>query len=468
MTKRLVLIVEDTPSLARLYAEYLRGEPFAILIAETGARALEILAETTPDVMLLDLQLPDMNGLDILRQLAARALPTVMLVITAHGSVGNAVEAMRCGAYDFIVKPFTAERLLVTMRNALERQKLSAIVSSLAEDYAGDRFCGFIGGSLPMLAVYRIIESAAKSRATVFITGESGTGKELCAEAVHALSPRSEGPFIAINCGAIPKELMESEIFGHVKGAFTGAVSDRDGAATRAHGGTLFLDEICEMDLGLQTKLLRFLQTGTFQRIGSGKTEAVDVRYVCATNRDPWAEVQAGRFREDLFYRLHVIPCALPPLREREGDVLLIARHFLALYAAEEGKRFQTFAPPAEAAIRGYSWPGNVRQLQNLIRNIVVLNDGLEVTPAMLPEPLGPLGDSDAPAFSKLHGRRASDNGQAPATPPVRPLWEVEKEAIEKAIAMCDGNVPKAAALLDISASTIYRKRLAWEAAAKG
>ena len=467
MTKRLVLIVEDTPSLARLYAEYLRGEPYTVLIAETGGHALEILSDTTPDVMLLDLQLPDMNGLDILRQLAARALPTAIVVITAHGSVGNAVEAMRCGAYDFIVKPFTADRLLVTLRNALERQKLSAIVSSLAEDYAGDRFCDFIGASLPMLAVYRIIESAAKSRATVFITGESGTGKELCAEAIHALSPRSEGPFIAINCGAIPKELMESEIFGHVKGAFTGAVSDRDGAATRAHGGTLFLDEICEMDLGLQTKLLRFLQTGTFQRIGSGKTESVDVRYVCATNRDPWAEVQSGRFREDLFYRLHVIPCALPPMRDREEDVLLIARHFLTLYAAEESKHFQRFTPPAEAAIRAYPWPGNVRQLQNLIRNIVVLNDGPEVTVAMLPEPLGPVGDSETVTAPRIHGRRASDNGEAPPPPRVRPLWEVEKEAIETAIAMCDGNVPKAAALLDISASTIYRKRLAWEAATK-
>jgi two-component system repressor protein LuxO len=464
MTQPVVLIVEDTPSLARLYAEYLRGEKLTILEAPTGARALELLGGTTPDVMLLDLQLPDMNGLEILRQVTAREMPTSSVVITAHGSVGNAVEAMRGGAYDFIVKPFTAERLIITVRNALERQKLTEIVSSLAEDYSSNRFCGFIGGSLPMLAIYRIIESAAKSRATVFITGESGTGKELCAEAIHALSPRCDGPFIAINCGAIPKELMESEIFGHVKGAFTGAVSDRDGAATRAHGGTLFFDEICEMDLGLQTKLLRFLQTGTLQKVGSGKTESVDVRYVCATNRDPWVEVQAGRFREDLFYRLHVVPCALPPLREREGDVLLIARDFLDRCAAEEAKKFSRFSPGAEAAIAAYSWPGNVRQLQNVIRNIVVLHDGTELVESMLPEPLGPLADGETPPI-RAQARRASDgvgnNG-------VRPLWEVEREAIEHAIAMCDGNVPKAAALLDISASTIYRKRLAWEAGAKG
>ncbi len=238
------------------------------------------------------------------------------------------------------------------------------------------RFCGLIGASLPMRAVYNVIESAASSRATVFITGESGTGKELCAQAIHQLSPRRDGPFVAINCGAIPRELMESEMFGHVRGAFTGAVGSREGAIARAKGGTLFLDEICEMDLSLQVKLLRVIQSGEFQKVGGSETERADVRYVCATNRDPWSEVQAGRFREDLYYRLHVVPCAMPPLRERDDDVLLLARHFLALYAKEEGKAFTDFDEGAVRALRRYPWPGNIRELQNVLRNTVLFNQG--------------------------------------------------------------------------------------------
>ena len=238
-----------------------------------------------------------------------------LIVVTAHGSIKIAVEAMREGAYDFIVKPFAPDRLLVTARNALERRHLASLAA--ANDIAKDgRFFGFIGASLPMRAVYNVIENTAKSRATVFITGESGTGKELCAQAIHQLSPRRDGPFVAVNCGAIPRELMESEMFGHLKGSFTGATTTREGAIARARGGTLLLDEICEMDLALQVKLLRVLQSGAFTKVGGGEVERSDVRYLCATNRDPWADVQAGRLREDLYYRLHVVPCAMPPLRE--------------------------------------------------------------------------------------------------------------------------------------------------------
>jgi DNA-binding NtrC family response regulator len=294
---------------------------------------------------------------------------------------------------------------------------------------------------------------------------------------------------VAINCGAIPKELMESEIFGHVKGAFTGAVADREGAAARANGGTLFLDEICEMELGLQTKLLRFIQTGTFQKVGGTKLDKVDLRILCATNRDPLREVEEGRFREDLYYRLHVIPIHLPPLREREDDVLSIAQQFLLDYAAEEGKNFNRFHPDVEKIFQAYPWPGNVRQLQNVIRNVVVLHDGEQVTLSMLPSPLNQSAQSLHPQQRPLaqgtsqgsgHGvvvEHGNGFGQhaapgpaavmaqpAPEPRPVRPLWQVEKEAIEEAIAACDGNIPRAAALLEISASTIYRKRMAWEA----
>ncbi|WP_431861647.1 sigma-54-dependent transcriptional regulator [Azospirillum sp.] len=453
-----VLLVEDTPSLARVYAEYLKKEAFTVVAVETGAAALEAVSDGAPRIVLLDLQLPDMHGMEVLRRIEVQGLPCAVVVITAHGSVNVAVEAMRHGAYDFLVKPFSAERLTVTVRNAVERLRLAQLVDTYQKDLARTRYHGFIGSSLAMQAVYRIIDSAAASRATVFITGESGTGKEVCAEAIHRQSPRGDKPFVAINCGAIPKDLMESEIFGHMKGSFTGAVADREGAAARADGGTLFLDEICELEPNLQTKLLRFIQTGTFMPVGGSKLEKVDLRIVCATNRDPLKEVEEGRFREDLYYRLHVIPIHLPALREREDDVIEVARHYLAEYAREEGKGFQRFSPEAEQVLRLYHWPGNVRQLQNVVRNIVVLHDGDTVLPGMLPPPLAPQAASPPPPMVT-----------APAAGPktIRPLWQVEKDAIEDAIAACDGNIPRAAALLDISASTIYRKRLAWQAEGK-
>ena len=467
-----VLLVEDTPSLAHVYLEYLKREPLTVTHADTGRKAMECLAESPPDVLLLDLMLPDMNGLDILKSIGAEGYPTATIVITANGSIQAAIDAMREGAVDFLVKPFNAERLRTTVRNAAERQRLANIVQTYSQSEPKSEFFGFIGESVAMQAVYRTITSVASSKAAVFITGESGTGKELCAEAIHKSSPRRDGPFIAINCGAIPKDLMESEIFGHVKGAFTGATADREGAASLASGGTLFLDELCEMDLSLQTKLLRFLQTGSFTKVGGSRVETVDVRIVSATNRDAWREVQEGRFREDLYYRLHVIPIHLPPLRDRDDDVVLIARRFLRAFSAEEGKRFERFSEEAEDAIRAFPWPGNVRQLQNVVRNIVVLHDGEDVGAEMMPPPLG-LGSSQTrprsaptPAPSDSAGPTGRSATARPAIAgDIKPLWMVEKEAIEQAIAVCDGNIPKAAALLDISASTIYRKKLTWKAA---
>lgn len=300
--------------------------------------------------------------------------------------------------------------------------------------------------------VYRVIESAASSKATVFITGQSGTGKELCAEAVHARSPRAAGPFVALNCSAIPRDLLESEIFGHIRGAFSGATADRDGAALEADGGTLFLDEVCEMDAALQAKLLRFLQSGRFRPVGADQDRETDIRVVCATNRDPLEQVRAGRFREDLYYRLHVIPIHLPSLAERPEDVLPLARHFLTSYAAEEDKGFDRYAADAEALLLSHRWPGNVRELQNVIRTAVVLNQGEIVSGAMIRDQLAVSRDSEvdeAPASSH------------PST--IRPLWLVERDVIEAAIEAFDGNIAKAATALDISPSTIYRKRVAWE-----
>lgn len=465
-----VLLVEDTPALARTYQGFLGGGPFAVRHVETGKDALEAIATRTPEVILLDLKLPDMDGMAILERITEEELPSPVIVITADASIYKAISAMRAGASDFLVKPFSADRLKVTLENALEKQKLVKIVKTYQEEIDRHEFEGFIGSSLAMQAVYRSVESAAASQATVFITGESGTGKELCAQAVHRLSRRKAGPFIALNCAAIPKDLMESEIFGHVKGAFTGALAERKGAAGQADGGTLFLDEICEMDPFLQSKLLRFIQTGSFNKVGSSRPEQVDVRFVCATNRDPLAEIAAGRFREDLYYRLHVIPVHLPALREREGDVVAIARCFLEDYSEQEGKTFTGFAPEAEAILETHAWPGNVRELQNVIRNIVVLHDGDRVLADMLSDRLGTQRESSPPP--RQVSAPPAEEPPAPCADTgrdlgrlaelIRPLEELEREAIEKAIELCGGDVRKAAVFLGIAPATIYRKLKSW------
>jgi len=470
-----ILIVEDSEALAAVYCSYLEADTgYQVSIRSDGQSALSLLQQSPPDVMLLDLHLPDMHGMDILRDVHQRQLPVQTIVITAHGSVDTAVDALHLGAFDFLVKPFDARRLRVTVRNALERLEMHQTLTMIQDTFNRSHYEGFIGESLPMQAVYRTIDSAASSQATIFITGESGTGKEVCAAAIHQRSPRAKQPFVALNCGAIPRDLIESEIFGHVKGAFTGAVTARDGAAKQADGGTLFLDEICEMPVDLQTKLLRFVQTGTFCKVGSGMLEQVNVRFVCATNRDPWQEVQKANFREDLFYRLHVIPIQLPALRERGHDVLLLLDNFLLQYSQEEHRQFKGFNAAAKNWLLNYSWPGNVRQLQNVVRQIVVLNQGTEVTLDMIPSQLraqsastvskamADLPDRAMPASYLAESSLADALSDTETQLPIEPLWKVEKAAIERAIDLCGGNVPRAAALLEVSPSTIYRKKERW------
>ncbi|WP_191600485.1 sigma-54-dependent transcriptional regulator [Marinomonas algicola] len=494
-----ILIVEDSLTLSELYSSYLGANAYKSNAVDNGQSALNLLQRNTYDIVLLDLQLPDMNGIDILKSIHAQQIPTSVIIITSHGSVESAVETMNYGAVDYLEKPFNAHRLITTIQNALKNNLLIKQLEALKENYERSKFVGFIGQSTPMQRVYNIIESAAPSKATVFVTGESGTGKEVCAEAIHKLSQRKDKAFIALNCGAIPKDLMESEIFGHTKGAFTGAVTNRQGAAERSHQGTLFLDEICEMDMDLQVKLLRFIQTGTYQKVGSSDVQKVDVRFVCATNKNPLKEVEAGRFREDLYYRLHVIPIHLPPLRDREADIVMLAKYFLTLYAKEENKAFNNFTPKTEVVLNSYQWPGNIRQLQNVIRNIIVLNDSDTVDADMLPPPLNdlihnievrnipqlasPLVTAQSDASRKLvisnvaHNMPDSRqtitnetriNNESAINRPesknrIIPLWIEEKEIIERAIALCDGNIPQAAAQLEVSPSTIYRKKQQWE-----
>lgn len=453
MTKT-ILIIEDSPSLARTYQGFLKYAGYDADIAETAGVAQSKLAEGAPDLVLLDLQLPDGDGMDILQSLQARAEAMPVVVITANASLNTAIEAMRAGALDFLAKPFDKARLLVTVENALERSSLRKVVSKQMAGGAASKRMHFIGESRVMRAIYQTIEAVASSDASIFITGESGTGKELAAMSLHDSSRRASKPFHAINCGAIPENLMESELFGHVKGAFTGASSDRQGAASLADGGTLFLDELGEMPLALQTKLLRFIQLGTYQRVGESKTQSADIRFICATNKSPMDAIAKGQLREDLYYRLNVIPIEMPPLRERGADVVLIAEAFLRNYAKEEGKSFERLAEDAKAALASYEWPGNVRQLQNVIRNAVVLQDGPELTAQMLPRNLM---QTSAPE------QHAEPIPLRSPTDDVLPLAVVERRAIEAALAATGGNIQQAARLLEIDPSTIHRRRKAWQ-----
>ncbi|NKI19358.1 sigma-54-dependent Fis family transcriptional regulator [Spongiibacter sp. KMU-166] len=471
--KTLVYVVEDSIASGTLYCSYLEAEGYETRHFVEGHAALVAIKERMPDVVVQDVCLPDISGLEVLRFINRQSCPARVVIVTANSSIDVAVDAMRLGGFDFIEKPFSKERLLSAVDGAQNQLKVDISPDAGEKTAVPPRNSvreKFIGDSLAMSTVFKVLDSAAKSKASVFVTGESGTGKEVCAVALHEASARHNGPFIAINCAAIPADLFESEIFGHEKGAFSGAVSQRKGAAELADGGTLFLDELCEMDLNLQAKLLRFLQTGTFSRVGGQKVMHSDIRIVCATNRDPAKEVGEGRFREDLYYRLNVIPVQLPPLRDRADDALLLARYFLKLKAEENQKAFADFDEAAVDKIRRYDWPGNIRELQNIIENIVVINNGDVVTADMLT-----LINSNA---SSAGSGRTTPGSAVPlaATVPqpvaptsnhqhdqvIRPLWQVERDAIEDAIRQCDGNIPLAAAWLGVSASTIYRKKKSW------
>jgi len=461
-----LLLIEGDQRHAQLLVDTLAetlGESVRISLADGGRQASELLRQGAFDVVLADLgSLRDISERsdDAVGRLVKLADGALVIALSDGASVSAAVGAMRAGAHDYVVKPVNGASMAARIGELAQRHGKGGALKLEARGEGLTDFAGFIGASSAMQFVYEQIGRIATSSAPVFITGESGTGKDVCAEALHAQGPRAGKRMVAINCAAIPRDLMESELFGVSRGAFTGAHDDRKGAAELADGGTLFLDEIGEMDLSLQSKLLRFLQTGTLSRVGEAGVRHVDVRVICATNRNPMQLITEKKFREDLFYRLHVLPIHLPPLRQRPSDIMLLARHFLARYAAEEHKRFAGFAPEVASLLTAAEWPGNVRQLQNLIRRMVVMFDGGDITLAML---------NAADIETRAALPPAEPAPRAEKKPAILPMWRQEQRIIEDAIASFGGNVSLAAAALEISPSTIYRKRQGWaEMAATG
>lgn len=458
--KTSVLLIEDSNSNALTYMRYMREEDLQCTHVTHGREGLAYIQKSMPEIILLDMHLPDMEGMEILRQLAKEGSADRVIVLTGQGSMTMAIESMKHGASDFLTKPFTRERLMQTIRNHLKLIRQNTVIQTLRREYEGIEPVGrFIGASPIMQSLYRSLRNVASSDATVLITGESGTGKELCAEALHQLSARKNNAFEALNCAALPKDLLESEIFGHVKGAFTGAVSDSAGAAQRADGGTLFLDEICELDINLQAKLLRFIQSSEVKPLGADKTQQVDIRIIAATNRDPLQAIRDGLFREDLFYRLNVVPLHLPPLRERERDTLLIAQKLLENLSHKEKRRFQGLTPEAENLLLKYHWPGNVRELEHCIHRCVVLNDGEVITAEMLSPILNNANMHEFPLSDRSGNSELAEAQLRTGTPlALKPLREIELDYMREALRLCNNVVPQAAAMLDISPSTIYRR----------
>jgi two-component system response regulator HydG len=449
----LVLIVDDESSNLESLERIFAREGLRVALAASGAEALEAVRRERPPVVVTDLMMPGMSGEELLRAVKAVSPETEVVLMTAYGTVETAVAAMKQGAYDFITKPVKRHAIVKAVRQALEKaslvaenRALRAQIAELSQPATG----GLIGNAAALRSVLDTLAQVAPTGATVLLQGESGTGKELAARLVHDLSPRASGPFVPIHCAAIPDPLLESELFGHERGAFTGAAARKEGRFERAHGGTLFLDEVGEMSPGAQVKLLRFLQDGVLERVGGTEPVQVDVRVVAATNKDLTAEVRAGRFREDLFYRLDVVSVTLPPLRERREDVPLLAGAFLRRIAEQSGKRVVGFAPAALAALEAYPWPGNVRELLHAVERAVILTRGDLVDLADLPEAIREAAPAPPTA--------ASPAGPALVVPLGTPLDEVERLVIRETLRQTKGDKNLAAQILGIAPRTIYRK----------
>ncbi len=488
-----ILIVDDDPVQCRLLEGMLQKFGYETLTRDNGDAALALLNAPDGariDCVILDLVMPNLDGLGVLAKMRQAAIAVPVIVQTAHGGIDNVVSAMRAGAIDFVVKPVGAERLHVSLRNALNTSALEGELNRIKHSRSGTLgFTDIITKSPGMQGLLRIAEKAAASTIPVLIAEKSGVGKELVARAIHGSGERRAKPFVAVNCGAMPENLVESILFGHEKGSFTGATERHTGKFVEASGGTLFLDEVGELPLTAQVKLLRAIQEGEVEPVGARKPVKVDVRIVSATNRDLIADVKQGRFREDLFYRLHVFPITVPPLRDRPADIPALARHFLALFAAEEGKRIRAITPDALQLLMAHHWPGNIRQLENAVFRAVVLAEGDSLGVDEFPQISAQLS-TGAPSRPAVAEQVVADyqSGEAvaaaadpaplpewPVMPPlpaapldalplldragdVRPLEEIEAELIRYAVTHYRGQMSEVARRLQIGRSTLYRK----------
>ncbi|MFW6050374.1 MAG: sigma-54-dependent transcriptional regulator [Myxococcota bacterium] len=466
MSSRQILIADDEPNLRRVLTAQLERDGYEVHAVDDGQRALEALEQHHIDLVITDLKMPGIDGMEVLGRVMDRTPDVPVILITAHGTVDNAVEALKLGAFDYVTKPFDRTEFRNVVRKAMRTRELS--YKHVGPPAERGRY-RIIGQAPPMQEVYRIIERVADTPSTVLVTGESGTGKELVARALHENGGRADKPFIKVNCAAIPPDLIESELFGYERGAFTGAVTSKPGRFELADGGTLFLDEIGEIPASMQVKLLRALQEQEFERVGGIKTIGVDVRLVAATNRDLKDEIAAGRFREDLFYRLNVVQVHLPALRERRDDIPLLLEHFVERFNKRLGREVQSFADEARRALLAYPWPGNVRELENVVERCMLFSDGPVVGADLLPPELREAADHPAGA----EGRAAVSTGDLSPVPSAAAVLEpgaglkqtvreatakLERDLIARALGETGGNVTRAARLLKISRKSLQTK----------
>ncbi|HUI28515.1 MAG TPA: sigma-54 dependent transcriptional regulator [Candidatus Kryptonia bacterium] len=439
-----ILLVEDEVNMVRMLAKILERKGYAVDTAGNGEAALQRLAEQPADVVITDLNMPVMDGMQLMRAMHERRLTPITIVLTGHGTVQSAVEAMKLGASDYLIKPCNPDELLIVLERQLEARRLRREVSQLKQELRKyDRYGEIVGKSAPMQEVYRLIEAVSRNKSNVLIDGENGTGKELVARTIHHKSPLADRPFLAVNCGALAETLLESQLFGHRKGAFTGAVEDHDGVFQAAESGTLFLDEISEIPLPLQVKFLRAIQEREVTPLGSNKPVKVDVRLIAATNRDLETAVKDGTFRSDLYYRLNVVPIRLAPLRERREDIPLLVEHFVREFSQSYGVEPKRVTPEALRRIQEYAWPGNIRELQNVIERAFALSSEPVITERDLPATLLQPANATAP------------NGVL--TDPI-PMEELERINIASALRRSGGNKNEAARLLHIDRQRLYRK----------
>jgi two-component system nitrogen regulation response regulator NtrX len=457
-----VLIIDDEASIRQSLGAALRDEGYKTTAVASGREGLEILkpgSDVKFDVVFLDIWMPEMDGLEVLKQLKTATPEQMVIMMSGHGNIETAVKAVKNGAFDFVEKPLSLERILVLLQNASNVQDLARENVALRKQAQKNRL--IVGESAPLKQIQELVKRVAPTTGSVLITGENGTGKDLVAQSIHAQSARSRQSFVEVNCAAIPEELIESELFGHEKGAFTGATQLRRGKFDLAHGGTLFLDEIGDMSLKTQAKILRILQEQKFERVGGSQTISVDVRIVAATNKDLKAEISKNNFREDLYYRLNVIPFVVPPLRDRQGDVPLLVSHFLKEFAASHGRPELQFSPEAIAVLSAYSWPGNVRELRNLIERIVILTPESEesstISAATILNHLN--DDALSQRFAATNHLPVVEDSSVLAGRNLKDArGDFEKDYIIRTLEQNDWNISRTAQILGIERSHLHRK----------